>query len=117
MEQDMHSFQQCIECPVLCLQAERIMEAVELCREEQAKLAEHREKCAAACKEVGSWVATLASIPWVLLFLCHHLLIGFQISLQLPLPTPNPILVAFGNLTVSGLNRVCNIWKGTLARL
>ena len=54
VEQDMHLFQQHIECPVLCLQAERIMEAVELCREEQAKLAEHKEKCAAARKEVGA---------------------------------------------------------------
>lgn len=101
----MDSFQQCIKCSVVCLQAERIMEAVELCREEQAKLAEHREKCAATHKEVGARVAASASVPWwVLLFLCHHLVIGFLISLQLPLPTPNPILVAFGNLTVSKLN-------------
>ena len=51
--------QQNTECLVLCLQAERIMEAVELCKEEQAKLAEHREKCAAARKEVGA-----SSVPW-----------------------------------------------------
>ena len=33
------------------------MEAVELSREERAKLAEHREKCAAARKEVSACLA------------------------------------------------------------
>ena len=33
------------------------MEAVELSREERVKLAEHREKCAAARKEVGACLA------------------------------------------------------------
>ena len=46
-------------CRVLCLQAERLMEAIELCKEEQTKLAEHRERCATARKEVGA-----SSVPW-----------------------------------------------------
>lgn len=50
--------------------AERMMEALELYREEQKKMEEHKYACESAGK-------------------------------QLPLPKPNPILVAFGNLSPS----------------
>lgn len=39
--------------PFLCLKAERIMEAIELYREETAKLEQHKVICRAAGKEVG----------------------------------------------------------------
>ena len=49
-------------------------------------------------------LGTPTSLPWSIhLLLCLWLVIELMTSLQLPLPTPNPILVAFGNLTVRGL--------------
>lgn len=41
------------DSPVCVLQAERIMEAIELYREESKRLEEHREACEAAGKKVG----------------------------------------------------------------
>lgn len=61
-------------CHSCAAQAERIMEAIELYREEMAKLMEHKAICKAAGKEVkdwgmsqsqGVWVYPSSSVVWV----------------------------------------------------
>lgn len=95
------------------LQAERIMEALELYREETRKLEEHKYMCQSAEKEVETRLSLQRSVWkqqkdkklqflvfrfvwWVLFFVFFYF-----VFLQLPPPKPNPILVAFGNVSVS----------------
>lgn len=82
------------------------MEALELYREETRKLEEHKYLCQSAEKEVEK--------PSVCCFqsttLRERTSSHWFFFLQLPPPKPNPILVAFGNISVSGtlMKNICH---------